>query len=133
MTTFKWVVSQMDTAPSEDGLTDVVKVVHWRYQAEQVDGDKTYNAEVYGAMGCATPSDTDFTAYEDLTYEQVCTWLQAGLNTEAMNKNLATQIENLKNPPIVNLPLPFQNPQLSLQTKTNENEVQTTQTISAEH
>jgi hypothetical protein len=108
-TNFKWVVSQMDTAPSEDGLTNVVKVVHWRYQAEQVEGDKTYNAEVYGAMGCATPSDTDFTAYDDLTYDQVCEWLVAGNNVEAMNENLATQIENQKNPPIVNLPLPWIN------------------------
>jgi hypothetical protein len=106
-TTYKWVVSQLDTAPSEDGLTDVVKTVHWRYQAEQVDGDKTYNAEVYGAMACATPSDTDFTAYADLTYEQVCEWLEAGNNVEAMELNLDTQIENLKNPPIVNLPLPW--------------------------
>jgi hypothetical protein len=106
-TTYKWVVSQMDTAPSEDGLTDVVKTVHWRYQAEQVDIDKTYNSEVYGAMGCATPSDTDFTAYEDLTYEQVCEWLIAGNDVEALDSNLATQIENLKNPPIVNLPLPW--------------------------
>jgi hypothetical protein len=129
MTTFKWVVSQMDTAPSEDGLTDVVKTVHWRYQAEQVDGDKTYNAEVYGAMSCATPSDTDFTAYADLTFDQVCEWLVAGNNVEAMNENLATQIENLKNPPIVNLPLPFSNPQLSLQIKTNYEE-QTTAPIS---
>jgi len=125
----KWLISQMDTAPSEDGLTNVVKTVHWRYEGK----DGEYTAEVYGAMGCETPSETDFTAYEDLTYEQVCEWLEAGLNVEAMNENLATQIENLKNPPIVNLPLPFQNPQLSLQTKTNENEVQTTQTISAEH
>ena len=109
MTTFKWVVSQMDTAPSEDGLTDVVKVVHWRYQAEQVDGDKTYNAEVYGAMSCATPSDTDFTAYDDLTFDQVCEWLVAGNDVDAMEINLDTQIENLKNPPIVNLPLPWNN------------------------
>jgi hypothetical protein len=124
----KWLISQMDTAPSEDGLTDVVKTVHWRYEGK----DGEYTAEVYGAMSCETPSETDFTAYEDLTYEQVCTWLEAGLNIEAMDLNLATQIENLKNPLIVNLPLPFQNPQLSLQTKTNY-EVQTTQTISAEH
>lgn len=120
----KWVVSQLDTAPSEDGLQDVVKTVHYRYQGQ----DAEYFAEVYGAMGCATPSDTDFTAYEDLTYEQVCEWLEAGLNVEAMDLNLATQIENLKNPPIVNLPLPFSNPQLSLQIKNNE--VQTTTTIS---
>lgn len=107
MTTFKWVVSQMDTAPSEDGLTDVVKVVHWRYQAEQVDGEKTYNAEVHGAMACATPSDTDFTAYDDLTFDKVCEWLIAGNDVEAMELNLDTQIENLKNPPIIQLPLPW--------------------------
>jgi len=102
-TTYKWVISQLDTAPSEDTLTDVVKTVHWRYQAE----DGEYTAEVYGAMGCATPSDTDFTAYDDLTFDQVCEWLIAGNNVEAMELNLDTQIENLKNPPIVNLPLPW--------------------------
>jgi hypothetical protein len=121
----KWVIAQLDTAPSEDGLTDVVKTVHWRYEGK----DGNYSSELYGAMGCATPSDTDFTAYEDLTYEQVCEWLSAGLNVEAMDLNLATQIENLKNPPIVNLPLPFANPELTLQIKTN-NEEQTSTTIS---
>jgi hypothetical protein len=121
----KWVVVQMDTAPSEDTLTDVVKRVHYRYEGT----DEQYFADIYGVLSCETPSETDFTAYEDLTYEQVCTWLEAGLNVEAMNENLATQIENLKNPPIVNLPLPFSNPQLSLQTKTNYEE-QTTAPIS---
>ena len=99
----KWVVSQLDTAPSEDGLTDVVKTVHYRYQGQ----DAEYFAEVYGTMGCATPSDTDFTAYEDLTYEQVCLWLVAGLDQEAMDSNLLAQIKNQKNPPIINLPLPW--------------------------
>jgi hypothetical protein len=121
----KWVVVQMDTAPSEDTLQDVVKRVHYRYEGT----DEQYFADIYGVLSCETPSETDFTAYKDLTYEQVCTWLEAGLNVEAMNENLATQIENLKNPPIVNLPLPFSNPQLSLQTKTNYEE-QTTAPIS---
>ena len=115
----------MDTAPSEDKLTDVVKRVHYRYEGT----DEQYFADIYGVLSCETPSETDFTAYEDLTYEQVCEWLEAGLNVEAMDLNLATQIENLKNPPIVNLPLPFSNPQLSLQTKTNYEE-QTTAPIS---
>jgi hypothetical protein len=99
----KWIISQLDTAPSLDTLTDVVKVVHYRYEGK----DGEYTAEIYGAMYCATPSETDFTAYEDLTYEQVCEWLVAGNNVEAMDLNLATQIENLKNPPIVNLPIPW--------------------------
>lgn len=99
----KWVVSQLDTAPSEDTLQDVVKTVHYRYQGQ----DEQYFAEVYGTMACATPSETDFTAYIDLTYEQVCAWLVAGLDVEAMDTNLVAQIENQKNPPIVNLPLPW--------------------------
>jgi hypothetical protein len=99
----KWVISTLDTAPSFDGLTDVVKTVHYRYQGQ----DAEYFAEVYGTMGCATPSDTDFTAYEDLTYEQVCAWLVAGLDQDAMDLNLLAQIENQKNPPIIQLPLPW--------------------------
>ncbi len=106
-TTFKWVVSQMDTAPSEDGLTDVVKVVHWRYQANEQVEDKSYFAEVYGTMACATPSETDFTAYPDLTEAQVISWLEAGLDTESLQTNLTSQIENQINPPIINLPLPW--------------------------
>lgn len=103
MTTYKWVISAMDTAPSEDGLTDVVKAVHWRYQAQ----DDQYLADIYGSMACATPSETDFTAYSDLTKDQVISWLEAGLDVEALQKNLDGQIEYQKNPPIVNLPLPF--------------------------
>lgn len=102
-----WVVSQMDTAPSADGLTDVVKTVHWRRQAQEVINEVTYNADVYGSMACATPSETDFTAYPDLTFEQVCSWLDAGLDTESLDANLDAQIENQVNPPVIVLPLPW--------------------------
>lgn len=100
---YKWVISAMDTAPSEDGLTDVVKTVHWRYQAE----DGQYHGDIYGSMACATPSATDFTAYPDLTEVVVIGWLENGLDKDALMENLDAQIENQKNPPIVNLPLPW--------------------------
>lgn len=107
MATYNWVISTLDTAPSEDGLTDVVKVVHWRYQANEQVEDKSYFAEVYGTMACATPSETDFTAYPDLTEAQVISWLEAGLDVTALQANLTSQIENQINPPIINLPLPW--------------------------
>lgn len=109
-TTYEWVVSQMDTAPSLDGLTDVVVTVHWRRNAMAVDGDKTYYADTYGAMACATPSSTDFTAYPDLTFEQVCGWLDAGNDVPALDANLDAQIENQINPPIIVLPNPWPTP-----------------------
>jgi hypothetical protein len=106
MTNYYWVVESMETAPSEDGLTDVVKVVNWRRFASE--GEILVN--VYGSMSCATPSSTDFTAYPDLTYEQVCGWLDAGLDVASIDLGLANQIENIINPPIIVLPLPFNNP-----------------------
>ena len=100
----------MDTKPTEDGLTDVVVTVHWTREAEQYVGGEPILVSSYGTMGCATPSSTDFTAYPDLTYEQVCGWLDAGLDVANIDLGLANQIENIINPPIIVLPLPFNNP-----------------------
>ena len=106
-TNYAWVVSQMDTKPQEGELTDVVVTVHWRRNAVAIDGEKTYYADTYGAMACPAPSETDFTAYPDLTFEQVCGWLDAGNDVEALNANLDAQIQNQINPPIIVLPNPW--------------------------
>ena len=101
--TYNWTISQLDTAPQSEGLIDVVKTVHYRYKG--IDGD--YQAETYGTFACGEPSQSDFTAYPDLTEADVIGWLEVGLDVDAMQTNIETQIENLKNPPIVNLPLPW--------------------------
>jgi hypothetical protein len=106
MTTYQWVINQLDTKPTADGLTDVVVTVHWTRTAQQGD----INVSCYGSMGCTTPSSTDFTAYPDLTYEQVCGWLDAGLDVAIIDLGLDKQIENIINPPIIVLPLPWQVP-----------------------
>lgn len=108
MTTYQWVINQMDTKPTEDRLTDVVVTVHWTRAAQQGD----INVYCYGIMGCTTPSLTDFTTYPNLTYDQVCGWLDVGLDVASIDLGLDEQIENIINPPIVVLPLPFVNPLL---------------------
>ena len=102
-TQFAWVINQMDTKPQEDGLIDVVVTVHWTRTAQ--DGD--INVSSYGTMGCSTPSATDFTAYPDLTYDQVCGWLDAGLPVIDIDLGLQNQIDNIINPPIIVLPNPW--------------------------
>lgn len=106
-TEYAWVISQMDTAPSLDGLTDVVVTVHWRRNAVAVDGENTYFADTYNSMACSTPSPTDFTAYPELTYEQVCGWLDAGVDVVAEDAKLNANIANQINPPIIVLPNPW--------------------------
>ena len=102
-TTYSWRINQLDTAPSKDGLTDVVVTVHWSRLAT----DGTHNVSSYGTMACGEPSETDFTAYPDLTQLQVESWLEAGLDVTVLDASLDNQIEMLINPPIVNLPLPW--------------------------
>jgi hypothetical protein len=101
--TYSWVVSSLETAPVDGELNDVVKVVHWRYQAT----DGNYQAETYSSYACGEPSPNDFTAYPDLTEADVIGWLESGLDVEAMQESLANQIADLKNPKIISLPLPW--------------------------
>jgi hypothetical protein len=109
-TIYQWQINQLDTKPKEGELLDVVVCVHWVRTATKYVGAEPIVVSVYGTMACQTPSETDFTAYPDLTYDQVCSWLDAGLDVPALDLNLDAQIENQVNPPIVVLPLPFQNP-----------------------
>jgi len=103
MTNFAWSVYQLDTAPMEGNLQDVVIVVH--YGRTAVEGE--YTAYSYGTMACQTPSETDFTAYPDLTFEQVCGWLDAGLPVADIDAGLQQDIDNQINPPVIVLPLPW--------------------------
>ena len=106
-TTYNWVINQMDTKPQEGQLIDVVVVVHWTRTAEQFVGAEPILVSSYGTMGCTTPSSTDFTAYPDLTYDQVCSWLDAGLDVSEIDLGLYQQIQNIVNPPVIVLPLPW--------------------------
>ena len=103
MINYQWVINELQTAPSEDGLTDVVKVIHWSRTAQ----DGEINVSSYGTMGCQTPSATDFTAYPDLTQAQVESWLESGLQVVQIDLGLDNQIENIINPPIIVKPLPW--------------------------
>ena len=112
--TYTWVVDSMDTAPSKDGLTDVVQTVHWRANAEEtvsVEGqdDKIYTATVYGSVGVGDPTPDTFVDYANLTEADVLAWVwdsSEDFKTD-QEANLASQIEDQKNPKIETLPNPW--------------------------
>lgn len=104
---FSWVISQMDCYPTDESLNDVVFCVHYRYQGTEVDGDKTYFAEVYGTVNLSAPDPEHFTPYNELTKAQVEGWLEDSLNVPSLQANITTQIQNQKTPPVVTPPLPW--------------------------
>ena len=111
LTTYKWIIGDyLPTAPSEDGLTDVVKSVNWIREASAVVYDKVYSVTSYGVYWCGAPNPDDFTAYDTLTQADVEKWLNDGLDVLAIDKALDIKLDQLISPPIVNLPVPWNNP-----------------------
>ena len=103
MTTYTWSFPQFDIAKAEDGLTDVVKTIHWRYDAM----DEEYSAGVYGSAGVGAPNKTDFIPFDDLTKVWTIAAVSASVDVSAMTTSLETQIATAKNPPIVPMKSPF--------------------------
>lgn len=105
--TKKWVIAALDCKPSVDTMVDIVSVIHWRKQATEVVDDKTYTADMYGACTITLPEPESFIEFNDLTEEEVVTWLEATLDVTAIDSALDAQIETQKNPPVVTKKAPW--------------------------
>lgn len=104
MITYKWTISAFDCKVDEN-LDKVVTTVHWRYIGIDEDG---ISSEVYGAQAVGEPNPDAFTPYLYLSEEQVIGWMESVMDFKTMNKNIADQIELIKNPIQITLPPPFE-------------------------
>ena len=101
-----WSVVQMQAYPELDGEQDVVFTVHWTLNGT----DGTYNGSVYGSAGVTLDEGSAFTPYASLTQAQVVGWVQDALGEEQVasyEANVAQQISNQIDPPVVTPPLPW--------------------------
>jgi hypothetical protein len=106
-TNFQFVISQLNCAVESEGLPNVINQIHWRYNATQVDGNKTWFAETYGATSVAQPNPQNFIPYEDVTEAEVISWLELVLPIDAMQASLEANINLQINPTEITLPLPW--------------------------
>jgi hypothetical protein len=101
-----WKIEALNCKPSFDGKTNVVETIHWRLHG--IDGD--YATSVYGSQGVTYEAGSPFTDYDSLTEEVVVAWLKDALGAEQVasyETSVNGQLEALKNPTVVNPPLPF--------------------------
>lgn len=105
--TFNWVISQLDSIPSLDGMEKVISTIHWRAQKLHEGEVILFTADTYGALSVEAPHEASFTPYDEVTKEMVESWLTALLDCEAIEANLDAQIENFLNPPVLAYALPW--------------------------
>ena len=106
---FKWHISQMDSKIKEtiDGqeLQNVVNIIHWRYDAILDD----YETEIHGTLELNGANPNDFILYENLTENDVITWLEDGLDVDELQMMLINKMNLIINPVEETLPLPWTN------------------------
>jgi hypothetical protein len=102
--TSHWNIVALDTIPSLDGLTNVISVIHCEKLAVS---DDNFNARWYGTVSVAAPHPASFTPYEEVTEQMVIDWVSESPSTAGVDDNLVAQIDNQRNPPIINLGLPW--------------------------
>ena len=104
MTEITWNINQLDCLPQTPEGADYVVTAHW--QCNGVDGQ--YTGSVYSTCGFSVTEGSTFVPYADLTQSQVLGWIWAnGVDQEATEAAVQTQIDNQINPPVVTPPLPW--------------------------
>lgn len=121
----QWIIGAIECKPQEGDFTNVIVKIHWRRRAvETVDG-KEYSADVCSVYDCPSPGE-NFISYSEITKEDVESWLEAGLHVLSIDASLDRQIQDMINPPVIQLPLPWE---MTTTTTTTVDSTTTTTTL----
>jgi len=115
--TYTWRIDPLEIKPTDGSLTDVVCVAHW--QLTGVDDATQIETSLYGKATFASADVNNFTAYDNLTEEQVIGWvinaaaIENGQTPEQAEQSLKdtiiTQINEIVLPSIVSKNPPWYN------------------------
>jgi hypothetical protein len=102
---YTWSVLNMDAYPQQDGFQNVVCTIHW--VCNGIDNGLTGTSP--GATGVALDPAQPFTPYNQLTQDQVLSWVFASLGEQGVanvESDVAAQIAYKANQPVAQ-PLPW--------------------------
>lgn len=94
--TYEWQIKQLQVAPVADGLTEVVKRVEWNY----VCSDGKDSISMSGYTDFSTPDSAEFISYEDITKEDLISWIKNHVNEDELKLAVSGQLEYNKRPAV---------------------------------
>lgn len=108
MITYIWTVLNMEVYSQLDDKSDVVYAVRWKCEAEEITESRVYSTNSNDIAFISTADLETFVDYQSLTQEQVLGWVYSVIDKQAVEANLAVQIEDMKEPAVQVLPLPWE-------------------------
>lgn len=96
--TWTWTFPALDTAPAEDGLSDVVKAVHWQLTGAAEDG---LALSAVGIAQLESPDVEQFKPFEQLTHDDVLSFVLSKIDQDEVKEGVLASMNQVRNPPIV--------------------------------
>ena len=109
MITYNWDCRTVDSYPQSGDNLNLVYNVHWRVTgvSDELKSDDTpYSASNIGTQSLNVSNVVEFIPFEDLTNEQVVSWVKSAMGEEQVNSieaSIASSIESLITPKSVTL------------------------------
>ena len=100
---YTWNCKTVDTYPTKDDKADVIFNVHWRLSGVDDTEDKNVG-DSYGVVSLDTEDLSTFTAFADITEEDVIGWVEAALGEEqvaSLKASIDAQIAEKITPTVV--------------------------------
>jgi hypothetical protein len=106
MINYTWEILSNYTVPLEGGLPNVIKKVNWRFQASE----GPYSADIYEVTELDLPDPSDYTVYDNLTDEQVISWVKSKIDYDNLVERVNIRLEDQKFPKLVEKSPPWIQP-----------------------
>ena len=104
MINYSWIVDDLQCA-NENGLSNVVKVIHWRL----IGADGSFSYTIIGVTVIEEPDPVTFIQFSNLTEDKVIEFISAYENIPALKSDINNNINNQKQIQLVSLSPPWNN------------------------
>lgn len=99
---YDWHISRLDAKINQDEKSNVIYYVHWvlkGWDDSEIDTNENpvYQKTIGGGCKLDAPTDS-FIEYDNLTKENVVSWLENKLDVDELKQEIANKINQQKNP-----------------------------------
>ena len=94
--TYNLNIVKLDVKVLDNGLSNVVYVVHWKYTATTE--NEEFTSTMSGVANIPSPDPENFIPFEDLTQSQVEGWVESAVDLEKFKEALDNTILEKQTP-----------------------------------
>lgn len=109
---YKWTIDKIEGFPNLNGLENVIGVIHWELEIRDTDDHSIHYIRTHTKLDTSNVNPETFTHYLELSDEQVLQWVWDIIGKTAIEEQITTELNNLRNPPqaqLGNMAMPWKN------------------------